>query len=226
MSKENRILFVEGIDDQHTIFALCEHFKVEETFIVEIPDGKGKINKHAKPHEKGGIENVLKAMQGFLATQNIERLGIVIDADENLLSQWQRVKSVLEKTGYLNIPAEPNPNGTIIEQENMIKFGVWIMPDNQIYGMLEDFLSLLIPDKDTNQVWAKAVKCSQEVLDEVAAGNRFGEIHLSKAQIHAYLAWQKECGKPFGFSITAKYLQADNPNCENFVNWLKRLFVE
>ena len=101
------------------------------------------------------------------------------------------------------------------------------MPDNKIgRGMLEDFLSFLIPDKDTNQVWAKAVKCSQEVLNEVAEENRFGEIHLSKAQIHAYLAWQKECGKPFGLSITAKYLQADNPNCEKFVNWLKRLFVE
>ncbi len=53
----------------------------------------------------------------------------------------------------------------------------------------------------------------------------FSEIHLSKAQIHAYLAWQKEPGKPFGTAITAKYLQADNPHCEKFVEWLKRLFV-
>lgn len=154
-------------------------------------------------------------------------LGIVIDADDDLNIQWQRISSILQKADYANIPPQPDPNGTVIKRENKIKFGVWIMPDNKIgRGMLEDFLSFLIPDKDTNQVWAKAVKCSQEVLNEVAEENRFGEIHLSKAQIHAYLAWQKECGKPFGLSITAKYLQADNPNCEKFVNWLKRLFVE
>ena len=76
-----------------------------------------------------------------------------------------------------------------------------------------------------NPIWAKAVKCSREVLDEIEEEKRFGNIHLSKAQIHAYLAWQRECGKPFGLSITTKYLQTDNPNCEKFVEWLKRLFV-
>jgi hypothetical protein len=33
-------------------------------------------------------------------------------------------------------------------------------------------------------------------------------------------------GRPFGQAITAKHLQAENPYCEKFVEWLKRLFVE
>src|SRR2546423_10632942 len=108
MAKENRILFVEGTDDEHTIYALCEHFQVEETFTVEVPDSKGKINKDARPSEKGGIDNVLKATQGYLFASNVERLGIVIDADQNLNSQWQRVKSILEKVGYANLDSQPN----------------------------------------------------------------------------------------------------------------------
>jgi hypothetical protein len=212
--KINNILLVEGKDDEHVIYAIRDIYEVaKETFKVK---------------DKQGIENVLAETDSTLVDGNLDIcLGIVIDADLDLKARWQSISNILRKAGYVSTPAEPNPNGTIIEQENKIKFGVWIMPDNQLErGMLEDFLSFLIPDKDTNQVWAKAVKCSQEVLDEVAAGKRFGEIHLSKAQIHAYLAWQDDPGKPFGTAITAKYLQAENPNCEKFVNWLKRLFVE
>lgn len=223
MSKENRILFVEGSDDQHTTWAICEHFKVDETFMVEIPDSKGKVNSKAKATEKGGIDNVLKAMQGFLATQNIECLGIIIDADENLLLQWQRVKSVLEKTGYTNIPTEPNPNGTIIEQENKIKFGVWIMPDNKIErGYLETFLKFFVDEND--KTWEQAKNCVDNLVSKPFVKENTD--YTEKAEIHTFLAWQEEPGKPFGQAITAKYLQPENPNCENFVNWLKSLFVE
>lgn len=229
MAKENRILFVESADDQHTIWAICEHFKIEETFVVEIPDRTGKINRKAKPTELGGIDNVLKATRLNLIAglSAVERIGIVIDADENLNARWQSVSSILEKAGYKDLPASPDANGTIIKQEFLPTFGVWVMPDNVTdRGMLEDFLEFLVPDKETNQIWAKAVKCSQEVLEEIEEEKHFGKIHLSKAQMHTYLAWQKEPGKPFGTAITAKYLQVENPNCNKFVEWLKRLFVE
>ena len=226
--KENRILFVEGADDQHTIWAICEHFKVDETFIVEVPDGRGKINPKARPTEKGGIDNVLKAAELNLiaGSDAVKRLGIIIDADDDLDEQWKRVHRILEKAGYINLPDSPDSNGTTIEQEFLPTFGIWIMPDNQIRGMLEDFLEFLIPDKDENEVWIKAVKCSQEILDEIREEKRFSEIHLSKAKIHAYLAWQNEPGKPFGTAITAKYLQADNLHCKIFVGWLQRLFAD
>ncbi|HMS38888.1 MAG TPA: hypothetical protein PKE69_01585 [Pyrinomonadaceae bacterium] len=221
MAKENRILFVEGADDQHTIWAICEHFKVAETFVVEVPDGAGKINPKLRAGEKGGIDNVLKAMQGFLAAQNVERLGVVIDADADLLKQWKRISAILQKIGYEETAL--NPNGTIIEQENKIKFGVWIMPDNKIErGFLETFLTLLVPE--SNKSWEQAKNCVANLEEKPFIKTNID--HTTKAEIHTFLAWQEEPGKPFGQAITAKYLQADNPNCENFVNWLKRLFVE
>ena len=232
MKKETRILFVEGADDQHSVWAICEHFKVEETFRVEVPDGEGKIPKK-KTHqiELGGIDNVLKAARLNLiaGSSAVERLGIVIDADQDLDAQWKKVLSILTKAGFKdeNLPESPDADGTVITQKYLPKFGVWIMPDNVTNrGMLEDFLEFLVPDKENNLIWKKAVKCSQEVLQEVEEEHRFNNIHLSKARIHTYLAWQDEPGKPFGTSITAKYLQADNLNCEKFVEWLKNLFVE
>lgn len=230
MTIENRILFVEGIDDQHTIWAICEQLKVEETFKVIVPDGEGKIPKrNARQNELGGIENVLKAARLNLTAGSsaVEKVGIVIDADDNLGTQWQKVKNLLEKSGFENLPNLPDENGTIISQNFLPTFGVWIMPDNIISrGMLEDFLEFLIPEKDNNPLWKKAVESSQEVLRNIDEEKRFAEIHLSKAKIHAYLAWQKDCGVPFGLSITKKYLQTDNPQCKKFVEWLNRLFVE
>lgn len=221
--RENRILFVEGGDDLHAISAICQHYDIDPTFKIEIPDGKGKISKGLRAAEKGGIDNVFKAAELNLieGSSAVEKIGIVIDADKELNSRWIKVLNILERAGYTNLPESPDPDGTIIAKEFSPTFGMWIMPDNVVTrGMLEDFLAFLVPEND--RVWEKAVECSKEVLEMEA--ETFSEIHLSKAQIHAYLAWQKDCGKPFGQAITAKYLKADNPSCEKFVLWLKRLF--
>lgn len=223
MAEKNRILFVEGADDQHSIWAICEHFKVEETFLVGIPDRTGTINRKAKPTEIGGIDNVFKAVELNLiaGSSSIERLGIVIDADEDIKSRWKKVSAILTKAGYTNLPDSPDSEGTIIKQDFLPAFGVWIMPDNQLRGILEDFLAFLVPAND--KTWERAINC----IDKIPETERlFKSAYLTKAQIHTFLAWQKEPGKPFGQAITAKYLQAANPNCEKFVNWLKRLFVD
>jgi hypothetical protein len=226
VAKENRILFVEGIDDQHTIWAICQHLKVDETFTVIVPDGAGKIpNKKTRQNELGGIDNVLKATQLNLiaGSSAVERIGIVIDADEDLNARWQSVASILGKAGYKNLPALPNSDGTIIKQDFLPTFGVWIMPDNKIErGYLETFLTFLVPDN--NKSWQHA-KISVDALEEKPF-IKTNVDHTTKAEIHTFLAWQEEPGKPFGQAITAKYLQADNPQCKKFVEWLKYLFVE
>ena len=119
MAKENRILFVEGMDDLHTVKAICQYFKVDETFIVEIPDGEGKIpKKKSRQKELGGIDNVLKATQLYLiaGSSAVERVGIIIDADEDINARWQSVSSILSKAGYTNLPASPDSDGSIIKQ--------------------------------------------------------------------------------------------------------------
>lgn len=211
----NKILLVEGKDDENVVTQIWKSFNLTKAFEIK---------------DKKGIENVLEETDSTLVDGNADVcLGVVIDADQDLNIQWQRIVGILRKAQYDHeiIPDNPNAAGTIIKQEFKPTFGVWIMPDNVTNrGMLEDFLEFLVPDKETNPVWIKAAKSSQEALEEIEEENRFRDIHLSKAKIHAYLAWQKECGKPFGTSITAKYLQTDNPKCEEFVEWLKRLFVD
>lgn len=205
-----KLLLVEGKDDEHVIYAIRDTFGIDKDSF--------------KIQDKQGIDKLFEGFEVNLieGSDAIKRIGIVIDADLDLSSRWQKTVALLEKAGYQNIPASPNPNGTVIETDFLPTVGVWIMPDNQINGMLEDFLNLLVPEN--SKVWETAVKCSEEALE--IDEETFSGIHLSKAQIHTYLAWQKEPGKPFGIAITAKYLKADNPQCQLFANWLKRLFVE
>lgn len=205
-----KTLLVEGKDDQHVIYAIRD--------IYEIPKNAFTIE------ELGGIENVLKKTDSTLIDGSSDIcLGIVIDADEDLNARWQSVSSILERAGYNNLPASPDKNGTIFTQEFLPTFGVWIMPDNEIEtGYLETFLTYLVPEND--QCW-KHAKNSVAALAEKPFVKEIAD-HTTKAEIHTFLAWQAEPGKPFGQAITAKYLQADNPNCEKFVEWLKRLFVE
>jgi hypothetical protein len=94
------------------------------------------------------------------------------------------------------------------------------MPNNQLPGMLEDFVSFLVPVGDP--LWPDAVTYVDLVRSK---GARFVEQHRSKARIHAWLAVQQEPGKPMGQAITARYLNASAESVEPLLAWLERLFL-
>ena len=68
---DKNVLLVEGADDKNVCYHLltCQHIKIPEQ--VQIKD-------------KHGIENLLGSLDVDLLESGLRRLGIVIDADENL----------------------------------------------------------------------------------------------------------------------------------------------
>lgn len=220
MSKKKKRgqLLVEGKNDQHVVWALCQQHKVPKTFTVEIP---GDVD--------GGIEELLAGIPLRLKSSNLAALGIVVDADQNLQGRWQSISDRLSKAGYgTYLPKQPDPNGTIISAPSKPPIGIWLMPDNQSSGMVEDFVARLIPDHDLLAPKAEAIlqDIEQEKLNLYIA-QPFGKLrapHHSKALIHTWLAWQKIPGRPMGQSITAHALQYDKALANTFVAWLKRLF--
>ncbi|HEU5370317.1 MAG TPA: DUF3226 domain-containing protein, partial [Ktedonobacterales bacterium] len=107
----------------------------------------------------------------------------------------------------------------IIKQADQPTVGVWLMPDNTLSGMLEDFASFLIPSDDV--LWPLAGDVVQQV---VIKKRLFPESHLMKARIHTWLAWQEEPGTPLGLAITRRYLDAAAPHAQQLVNWIRQLF--
>jgi hypothetical protein len=53
---------------------------------------------------------------------------------------------------------------------------------------------------------------------------RFPQTQEMKANIHTWLAWQEEPGKPMGQAITKRYLDAAAPHAQQLMDWLCKLF--
>lgn len=214
-----RQLLVEGPDDRHVIWALRDQYKIsEESFSVEIPASPNSLEKENK--DEGGKELLLKILPTTLKEPNLETLGIILDADEDLQASWESVKDKLMGFGYQSIPKYPPPEGWIYSQPEFPKIGVWLMPNNQLPGMLEDFVQYLIPENDL--LFPKAEQIIQEIETENL--HNYKPSYRAKALIYTWLAWQKKPGKPMGQSITARVLQADTAIAAKFVIWLNQLF--
>jgi hypothetical protein len=207
---DEKLLLFEGKDEQHVFGSLLNHHGI----------AKGIIN-FDPPFD--GIDDLLEALPLYLRSNAIKRLGIVVDADTDISSRWQSIRNILI-AGYKNAPRSPSPEGTIVEWTDpslvsVPKVGVWIMPNNKLPGMLEDFVSFLGATADP--LWDIADECLKHILEE---HRRFKESQRIKAYIHTWLAWQKKPGTPLGQAITAKFLDADATHARQLIGWIRRLF--
>jgi hypothetical protein len=202
--KYNKKLLVEGNDDQHVIWALCNQFSIIERFDVI---------------DCGGIENLIDQIPIRLKQSNIETIGIIIDADSDLQLRWRNLKQLLNAQGFV-LPELLPENGLILSQFENISIGIWIMPDNNLNGMLEDFIQFLVPPDDS------LFPIILENLNEIERKqlNKYKQLHKSKAIIHSWLSVQDDPGTPLGLSITKKYLTTDNNTCKKLIDWLNNLF--
>ncbi|MBI5845184.1 MAG: hypothetical protein HZB23_11005 [Deltaproteobacteria bacterium] len=202
-----QILLVEGKDDEYVVKHLCGN--LQGPHIEKIKDCEG-------------IDNLLEALPVRLKSAQEGQVGVVVDADANLAARWQSIRNILVTNGYISVPVNPSPDGTVVEptEDSLLpRFGVWIMPDNRTNGILEDFLRVLVPEGSPLFAHAEAS------IDGIPQGERkFSDPKRPKALIHTWLAWQEEPGKPLGTSITAKYLDPNTPSAAVFVSWLNRLF--
>ena len=210
LTKPYRLL-VEGKNDQHVVWNLADRLKLKETFDVEAKDSYTQLI--------GALPTLLKS------TNTLKRLGVVVDADENGEAHWRAIRTILGKSGYYSSLPETLPQEGLIcqpDDEEQLIVGVWIMPDNRMNGMLEDFVAYMIPDYTNDPL----LKKTDEVLAELESEglNAYKLVHHAKARIHTWLAWQDEPGVPMGTAITKYLLSTDGELCASFIRWLELLF--
>jgi hypothetical protein len=200
-----RVLLVEGNDDFHVLASLFKHHNIPEAF---------RLN------ETGGIDRLLETFPVQLKATAIERVGIVVDADLSIADRWRAIQGILRSAGFTHVPNTPDEQGTIITQANKPDVGVWLMPDNRLPGLVEDFAACFIPQSD------RLSQLALQAIDAIPINDRrFSDIHRSKAHIHTWLAWQADPGTPMGLAITKKYLDANAPSAANFLRWVDRLLL-
>ena len=206
---DKKILLVEGTDDKHVLKHIC---------------GNRDIPHLDKVEKYGGIEKLLESLGVRLPLLNGEGdvIGVVIDADTDISVRWQSIRDRITDIGYQNVPDQPDPGGTILDPPAgtyLPRLGVWIMPNNQTSGILEDFLRFLVPQPNILFDHAKA---SVAAIPE--GERRFKQLAEPKAVIHTWLAWQEEPGRPLVPAISACFLDPNVPEVDVLADWLKRLF--
>lgn len=221
------VMLVEGPDDWNVFYHLIrQHYSEKQ--VIAIRKGDLRPRLEPIPDEVKYIQfDVVKsdsyfkpkALSAKLKASDLERIGLVVDADSDLEVRWLKLRDALAICGYRELPTVPAVGGMVIEQEDYPTVGVWIMPDNELPGKIEDFIAYLQPASDT--LWTRA----QEAVEQIPAEERrFKTQSAIKAAIHTWLAWQEEPGTPMGQAITKHYLDATAPHALKLLAWLRRLF--
>ena len=164
---------------------------------------------------KNDVDSLLRSIRGEVLSEDRTVVGIVLDADDCPANRWQSVKDRLRSAG-VDPPDIPPQSGVIIDQ--IPRVGVWMMPDNQLPGELEDFIEKMIPPIDP--VWP----LSQSYIDDIPCADRkFALGKTLRAKVYAWLA-TREDPRPMGTAIRAKDLDVDVPIGAAFLAWLEQLF--
>jgi hypothetical protein len=233
----------EGPDDAAVFVALVKRFglplseKGKETpgkLAITFPGGDAAVLRTLRDQRlNDGDQLLTEHVQTLLKPRDLtaeDRIGIVVDADhskatnpdDGFQKRWFQLKDTLTNLGYTDVPDQPDRYGTIVglNQEERPRVGVWMMPDNQSPGKLEDFARRLVRSGDEG-LWDHAV---QAVSEATSKGAKFAPKDQPKAQIHTFLAWHDVPGVPMGLAITKQYLDANSPEAKIFLGWLCRLF--
>lgn len=208
--RASRILLVEGQDDKHVVRHIIRSLGLD--LDIDIDDGG----------TRGGYSNLRDRIDTTIDAPGVDAVGIMADANDDVANRWASITDAARasermRLANVELPTRPVPGGAIIEGRPRV--GVWLMPDNQVPGELEDFVAAMIPPDDT--VW----RLAQKYIDGIPRNDReFAEGKIQRAKVHAWLA-AREDPRRMGAAIGAGDLDTEVPPCQSFAAWLHRLFA-
>lgn len=229
MSK--KILLVEGNNDRAFFKAFCKRLGLTE---VEIPDIAILTPKDIGAQRNGWTNLIdhLPTEIKRLRSGDIDKLAIVIDADfepdnnggvtsrRSLVAN--KINNFLQEQNYGLYEVSEQPNylkGDIFKHTNGLPdIGLWIMPDHQNDGMIENFVEQMI-STDTEQ---QSLLAHIDISINNLPTKLFKDIHWSKARIYTWRAWQKEPGIRLPDALYENLLTIEAAT--NFSNWLVSIF--
>lgn len=217
----SHVLLVEGESDRGFFEQVCKRLSLHPTITVAAPkDYQGQAR-----NGKQGVLALLTDLLGNLLDEAAELkcLAVVVDADyqatyglgyQDTLAQVTAIA-----TAYDFALATPASDGLLFKHsDGLIEFGLWIMPNNQDEGMLEDFVKTCICT-DEQLLFAHATQ-------SIAAlpAPKFKPHHNSKAEVATWLAWQKTPGHSLYTSVNDNLLDTDALLFRQLGAWLQHIY--
>lgn len=197
---------MEGRDDRHVVEHLYwKRFGTEPPFEIKDKEGYSRLRSAIGPEVKVPGRQVV---------------GIVVDANNDMKSRWKAITDRLRQVRPEIEFGDPTPCGFVVSGEPRI--GIWLWPDNESSGEIEDFVVTMIPRDDP--VWplsSRYVECIVECIPE--EHRPFSKGKTTRAEVHAWLSVREE-PRRIGTAIRTGDLEVDGPLATRFSAWLDNLF--
>jgi uncharacterized protein DUF3226 len=187
---------------------LLEHLGIKDVQVDQY-DGKSKIAAGLK---------AIRDRSGFI--NQVVSMGVTRDADyadhpaDDLAAAQRAFQSVSGALAYANLPL---PLAPMVKAAGNPEVSVFILPDNQKPGMLEDlcFESTDAPD----------INCITEYFECVALQTGRVQVprNVSKSCVHAWLATQAEPDNQLGQAAQAGYWNWNNPAFDLIKQFVRQL---
>jgi hypothetical protein len=202
--EQKRLLAVEGKDECNFFSALLVNLSISRVQVVDI-GGKNKFSVELP---------LIMNLEGFGV---LSVVGFVRDAEEHTAgSAFDSICATLKKNHL------PMPTTTASVVAGPPKVGVFIMPDNQGSGMLEDLCLKTLNGQSIEN-------CINEYMDCISSNisaeerERFNE---PKARVQAYLSSRAPIVNSVGLAAGKGYWDFENPCFDGIKNFLRNLFDE
>jgi hypothetical protein len=193
---------------------------------LSAPKGYKSPNKYKTEFVKpaDGVDKVKLVLREELQSPDVTNIGVILDANDiGVAGRFTSLKSVIEETLNISLPQEAAISKSGFYYEiGSLTLGIWVMPDNEGNGYLENFICSLIPNTEVG-LW----NFVNEKVDELMAKNlnKFSPVKKQKALLHTYLAWQQTPGFPMGTAVKSNYIDAKSPAADSFVEWFQKVFL-
>lgn len=214
-----RLLLVEGRSDKNLHEEICAAIRLREVITVAPPkEAGGGFNS------KQGAISLLNRLLPDLSDGQLERFGIVIDADRaadggGFANTVAQVAQVVAPYGYAVQP-EDLPAGGLLFKHNdgLPDIGLWVMPNNRDEGAVEAWISDIVLDAE------QALLTQACAAVDALTAPKFAQANRQKAEMATWMAWQDKPGRGLHYAVKAGLLNPDAPLFAGFSQWLARVF--
>jgi hypothetical protein len=217
MAMAKHILLVEGESDRSFFKEVCKTLGLHPSVTVAPPKDVGGSH-----NTKEGVFNHLKILLRQLGDAEITRLAVVVDADSAVNGGGyqraiDRVTKIVESEGFT---MRPNSAGGILFQndDGLADFGLWVMPNNSDEGMLEDWIKSCV-HPDEHELFSHA-----KIVVDTLPKPKFKPIHVSKAEVATWMAWQKQPGHGLYRAVEDQLIDKNSVLCKELCFWLKHVY--
>lgn len=222
------LLLVEGVNDKSFFEAFCKMLQLDADVRVAPPRELGGNDRF---NSKQGAINYLPLLLKRLATGGIERIGLVLDADQQVNGSGfartvAQVEAVLAPAGFITPPLGL-PNGGLVFHHNngLADFGLWVMPDNAADGILEDWISQTVPTSGSGGALLAHAEKTVASLPLNVNMPPIKPARMKKAEVATWMAWQERPGEGLYYTVEGNLL---DPGASLYVGlsaWMRRIFL-